>query len=283
VSGRRVFAVMTHRRPEETAPALHELLDRARELGIDLFVDREEADKHGLSPRPGLEIGDSAPDGVELCVVLGGDGTILRALRRFGPNVPVLAINFGTIGFLATLDRDQVSDGLSRACRGEFELMHLPGLRLELSNRAEVALNDISFHRPLEGRVADLAYMINGEEVGRVRCDGLVVATAAGSTGYNLANGGPLLAWGVAGYVVSFIAPHTLTARAVVAAPSDVISIANESQEAVDVIVDGRHVCELGPGEAVTARVIEHVGTLAQLPGYSFYQRLRSKFGLLAR
>jgi NAD+ kinase len=161
--------------------------------------------------------------------------------------------------------------------------MRLPGLRLELADRAEVALNDISFHRPLEGRVADLAYMINGEEVGRVRCDGLVVATAAGSTGYNLANGGPLLAWGVASYVVSFIAPHTLTARAVVAAPSDVISIANESQEAVDVIVDGVHVCDLGPGAAVTARSIEHVGTLAQLPGYSFYQRLRSKFGLLAR
>ena len=81
------------------------------------------------------------------------------------------------------------------------------------------AINDVSFHRKPGLRVADLAYAIGGEEVGRVRCDGLVVATPAGSTGYNLANGGPVMAWGVEGFVVSFIAPHSLTARALVVAP----------------------------------------------------------------
>ena len=82
-----------------------------------------------------------------------------------------------------------------------------------------------------------------------MRCDGLVVATPAGSTGYNLANGGPVLAWGVEGFVVSFIAPHSLTARALVVAPGDTLTVHNRSREPVDVSVDGRPVGELGPGE----------------------------------
>ena len=88
-----------------------------------------------------------------------------------------------------------------------------------MDGSAPVALNDVSFIRVPHGRVAELSYSVGGEEVGHVRCDGLVAATPAGSTGYNLANAGPILAWGVEGYVVSFIAPHTLTARALVVAP----------------------------------------------------------------
>ena len=96
-------------------------------------------------------------------------------------------------------------------------------------------------HRKAGLRVADLAYALAGEEIGRVRCDGLVVATPQGSTGYNLANGGPVLAWGVEGYVVSFIAPHSLTARALVVAPTDELTINNASrEEPVEVHVDGR-------------------------------------------
>ena len=109
-------------------------------------------------------------------------------------------------------------------------------------------MNDISFHRRQDLRVAELAYSVQGQELGQVRCDGLVVATPAGSTGYNLANGGPVLAWGVEGYVVSFIAPHTLTARALVVAPDDVLEVVNRSSdEPVDVTTDGRRVRSLAP------------------------------------
>ena len=94
-----------------------------------------------------------------------------------------------------------------------------------------MAVNDISFHRRQDLRVAELGYSVSGEEMGEVRCDGLVVATPAGSTGYNLANGGPVMAWGVEGYVVSFIAPHTLTARALVVAPDDVLEVVNRSTQ----------------------------------------------------
>ncbi len=116
-----------------------------------------------------------------------------------------------------------------------------------------------------------------------MRCDGLVAATPVGSTGYNLANQGPILAWGVKGYVVSYIAPHSLTARALVVAPGDVLHVGNAGGcEPVDVAVDGEQVGELGSGDAVELRFVEGIGRLAQLPGTSFYQRIREKFGHLA-
>ena len=100
-----------------------------------------------------------------------------------------------------------------------------------------------------------------------MRCDGLVAATPAGSTGYNLANQGPILAWGVAGFVVSFIAPHTLTARALVVAPDDVLQVGNAAgREAVDVVLDGEYVGELGSGQEVEVGFRDDVGRLAQLP-----------------
>ena len=117
-------------------------------------------------------------------------------------------------------------------------------------------------------RVADLAYGLAGEEIGRVRCDGLVVATPQGSTGYNLANGGPILAWGVRGYVVSFIAPHSLTARALVVAPDDLLTINNASrEEAVEVHVDGRPACELPAGEDIHVEFGALVGDAGAAPG----------------
>ena len=107
--------------------------------------------------------------------------------------------------------------------------------------------------------------------------------TPAGSTGYNLANGGPVMAWGVHGFVVSFIAPHSLTARALVVAPDDTLVVKNESrEEQVMLATDGRPVGSLAPGEALGVRFITDQGHLAQLAGTTFYERLRHKFGRLA-
>ena len=210
------------------------------------------------------------------------DPTRAAALR--GHRVPVFAINFGEIGFLATVEPQEMQDGIARAFEGRFELLRLPGISLQTpAGGVETAINDIAIHRRVGERVAELAYTLDGEEVGSVRCDGLVLATPAGSTGYNLANGGPVMAWGVEGFVVSFIAPHSLTARALVAAPGDPITIHNRSREALDVSVDGRPVCDLAPDARIRARFVDEVGTIAQLPGSSFYRRLREKFGRLAR
>ncbi len=287
----RSISVLTHGRAEETAAALERLVEHARIAGVTLRFDVEEARKHGLSAAPGLQVVEAVPRGggkaaieEQLCVVLGGDGTILRALRRYaGTDVPVFAINFGEIGFLATVDPEELEDGLRRALSGDFELLQLPAIVLETPRGEETAINDVAIHRRAGERVARLAYELDGEEVGSVRCDGLVIATPAGSTGYNLANGGPVMAWGVEGFVVSFIAPHSITARALVAAPSDRITIHNRSREALDVAVDGRPACALEAGGAISARFADAVGTIAQLPGSSFYRRLREKFGRLAR
>jgi len=162
-------------------------------------------------------------------------------------------------------------------------VLSLPGIALAGGEATWLAINDISLHRQPGKRVADLQYAVGSDEIGRVRCDGLVVATPAGSTGYNLANGGPVLAWGVAGFVVSFIAPHTLTARALVVAPTDMLAVYNRSEEEpVDVTVDGRPTCVLAPGTRIEARFLDGQGALAQIAGTTFYQRLREKFGRLA-
>jgi NAD+ kinase len=280
----KLATVFTHRRPDETRAALAQLVELARAAGWTLCFTPEETRKHALAPGEGLLLDAPVPRDAELCIALGGDGTILHGLRAYaGAGVPVFGVNFGEVGFLATIDPDGIADGIGRALRGEFDVLTLPGIEVSAGDETWLAMNDVSFHRKQGLRVADLAFDVADEEVGRVRCDGLVIATPAGSTGYNLANGGPVMAWGVEGLAVSFIAPHSLTARALVVAPQDGIAVRSRSrEEPVDVSVDGRPMCELPPGGRVSARFKGGVGTLAQTPGASFYHRLREKFGRLA-
>jgi len=280
----RAVTVITHRRVTETAGALRDLVGAAERAGATLRFSADEAAKHSLSAGPGIEVREVGPD-ADLCIVLGGDGTILTALRHYaGTGVPVFAVNYGEVGFLATIDPDGLGGDFDRAFRGEFETLELPTITVGRPEGQWMAINDISVHRKPGFRVADLAYGLAGEEIGRVRCDGIVVATPAGSTGYNLANAGPVLAWGVRGYVVSFIAPHSLTARALVVAPDDLLTINNASRdEPVEVHIDGRPAVELPAGEDIHIEFGRTFGTLAQLPGASFYHRLRERFGRLAR
>jgi NAD+ kinase len=279
-----IATVFTHRRPVETREALAQLVAAARAAGWTLSFTPEETRKHGLTPGDGLVLDAPVPRDADLCIALGGDGTILHGLREYaGSGVPVFGINFGEVGFLATIDPDGIREGIEHALSGEFDVLTLPGIEVSAGDQTWLAMNDVSFHRKQGLRVADLAFDVAEEEVGRVRCDGLVIATPAGSTGYNLANGGPVMAWGVEGLAVSFIAPHSLTARALVVAPQDAISVRSRSQEEpVDVSLDGRPICELAPGGRVSARFKDGVGALAQTPGASFYHRLREKFGRLA-
>jgi NAD+ kinase len=271
VSGsERTAVVLTHRRPDEIKDAM-EVLERV-------------AERTGVRLRLGDVDGDTDADqDAMIAIALGGDGTILSALRRFKrTRIPVFAVNFGQVGFLATIEPDQCEEGFARAFTGDYELLTLPAIGIAAPGLRQEGINDVSITRRPGGRVAVLSYVLGGEELGQVRCDGLVVATPAGSTGYNLANGGPVLAWGVEGYVVSFIAPHSLTARPLVVAPSDILSILNRSSgESVDVAVDGRPVGELAPGDSLDCRFVSEASLLAQLPGTTFYRRLREKFGHL--
>jgi NAD+ kinase len=284
VSAPRSMTVFTRRNPQHTTDALRRVIDLGLEAGVEVRVPAQEMEKHSLEKREGAVYG-AEPDGpTELAVVLGGDGTILSTLRIFaGRNVPVFAVNLGAIGFLATVERDEVEEGLRQALEGELDVLSLPALGFDAAGGRHIAVNDVSFHRRATGRVAELAYSVRSEQLGEVRCDGLVVATPAGSTGYNLANGGPVMAWGVEGFVVSFIAPHTLTARALVVAPDDPVQVTNRSaEEQVDVTTDGWTVCPLPPEETIEMRFEHDQVLLAQRPGASFYHRLREKFGKLS-
>ena len=280
----KAISVSSHARIEDTRGAFMRVLELAREMGVEVHVSADEAGKHGLDPRDGLVIADEPEGRADVALVLGGDGTILSTLRRYSrTRVPVFAVNFGTIGFLATVEPWELEEGVRHALAGEFDVMELPELVASIGNGEEAAINDMSFHRRQNGRVAELAYSVAGEELGEVRCDGLVAATPAGSTGYNLANGGPVLAWGVEGFVVSFIAPHTLTARSLVVAPGDVLEVRNRSRaEEVDITTDGQIVGPLAPEATVAIRFEKGRALLAQAPGATFYHRLRDKFGRLS-
>jgi NAD+ kinase len=278
-----VAVLLTHSHPPFPTDAVRLVARAASEAGWRLVATGEEAAKHGDAGE-GIETVDSLPRQVDLCVVLGGDGSILYALRHFAnSDVPVFGVNFGTVGFLAAVEREEAEEGLRRAFAGETEKIDLPGLEIEVNGVPQLALNDVGFIRRPHDRVAELSYKIAGEEVGHVRCDGLVAATPVGSTGYNLANQGPILAWGVKGYAVSYIAPHSLTARALVVAPADVLTVFNAPQrEPVEIALDGMEFGFLQSGDDLKVHFVESAGRLAQLPGTSFYGRIRDKFGHLA-
>ncbi|MGH2982047.1 MAG: NAD(+)/NADH kinase [Solirubrobacterales bacterium] len=280
----RTVALVTHSHPPSASEGVAAAIAAAGGVDCRLVATAAEAAKHeGVGE--GIEVAEALPEAPDLCLVLGGDGSILWAMRQYAETeVPVFGINFGTIGFLAAAERDQLADGLRRAFAGEFEILRLPGLEVSAAGSSGVGLNDVTFSRRPHGRVAELSYRIADEEVGNVRCDGLVAATPTGSTGYNLANNGPILAWGVEGYVVSYIAPHTLAARPLVVAPDDVLLVGNATgREPVEIAIDGEQLDDLEPGAEAEVRFRDHIGRLAQIPGSSFYRRISEKFGHLAQ
>ena len=282
----KTAALITHGHPETASEGVAAAVKAAEAASWRLVTTPEEIAKHG-DAASGIEEVERFPEAPDLCLVLGGDGSILFGMRHYaGTEVPVFGINYGTVGFLAAAERAGLQDGLRAAFAEEFEVMTLPGLEVPSLERVggKVGLNDVVLLRRPQDRVAELSCRIAGEEVGHVRCDGLVVATPAGSTGYNLANQGPILAWGVAGCVVSFIAPHTLTARALVVAPTDTIEVGNEAgRDPVELALDGELAATIPPGESVEIHFREGVGRLAQLPGSNFYRRISEKFGMLTR
>ncbi|GAC1320682.1 MAG: NAD(+)/NADH kinase [Thermoleophilaceae bacterium] len=280
----RSITVFTHQYPEQTGDALRRVIEIATRAGVEVRLTTHEVEKHVLEPRPGCVFEADPSASADLAVVLGGDGTILTALRDYASrSIPVFAVNYGAIGFLSTVDHHDLEEGIARALDGRFELLPMPALTVQAGGEVRIGVNDISFHRQPDGRVAELEYSVRGEELGDVRCDGLVAATPVGSTGYNLANGGPVLAWGVEGFVVSFIAPHTLTARALVVAPDDELTVLNLSRrDPVEISADGRTVGVLEPRERIDIHFAHDQVLLAQLPGSTFYHRFREKFGRLA-
>ena len=173
-------AVITHHFPNDNVePALARLRGLAAEFDCELILDTPLSEaESGLRGLVNHELAEADPD---VAIVLGGDGSILRSLRTFaGTRTPTFGFNFGTIGFLTTVEREQLPDGLSLALGGQFDTLKLPALRLRYEHIDVHGFNDVSFHRARDARVAEVAYGLAGETIGRVRCDGVVAATPAG-------------------------------------------------------------------------------------------------------
>src|SRR5579862_3148143 len=179
----------------------------------------------------GVEIVDG--DDVDLAVVLGGDGTTLRALHRFlGTAVPVIGINFGRVGFLSAMVPDGMEAGLARAFAGERRVIELPTLDVDVDGVEAVAINDVVCATSAIGRMVELAWSVGGEELGVQPCDGVICATSTGSTAYNLSSGGPVLVWGLDAMAVTFVSPHSLHARPLVVPRGLQLTVRNVTRSA---------------------------------------------------
>jgi NAD+ kinase len=267
-------AVVTHGKPQTIGPALARLATVAREAGVELRMGEEEAHKHGLDANNG-----NAAD-VDIAVVLGGDGTMLRALNRFlGTEVPVVGVNFGRVGFLSSIPRDELEAGLGRVFAGDYRVEELPTLEVEVGDERRVAVNDLVVASAVVGRMIQLEWAVGGEALGRLGCDGLVCATPSGSTGYNFSNGGPVLVWGLDAMAVTFVAPHSLNARPLVVPRGSELIVWNRTPDVpATALVDGHHVADLAPGGRAVARVGAQRSLLATLPEVTFFSRYRRAF-----
>jgi NAD+ kinase len=266
-------AVVTHGKPEAIGAALRRLQSLAAEVGVELLFSAEEVEKHGLA-----EAGSD--EGADLAVVLGGDGTMLRGLARFlGTGVPVLGVNFGRVGFLASIEADALEDGLRRVFAGESRVVELPALDARTDAGQWPAVNDVVVTSSSLGRMIELGWAVGGEDLGVQPCDGLICSTPSGSTAYNLSNGGPVLVWGLEAMAVTFVAPHSLHARPLVVPRGLELAVVNRTQDvSATVLVDGHVVDELGPGAEVKMRLAEQHSLLATLPESTFFSRYRRIF-----
>ena len=220
------------------------------------------------------------PREADLAVAVGGDGTILRAFARLlGSNVPVIGVNFGRVGFLASIAPDALERDLARVFSGEYAVVELPTLEVVLDGERHVAVNDVVATSSVLGRMVELGWEIGGEDLGVIPCDGMICATPSGSTAYNLSNGGPVLVRGLDAMAITFIAPHSLDARPLVVPRGAELIVRNATADVVAaVLVDGQRAGDLAPERALSIRLGEQRSLLATLPETTFFGRYRATF-----
>jgi NAD+ kinase len=268
-------AVLTHGKAQTIGPAIARVESVARDAGVELLFSEEEGEKHG--------VGSSATDlaAADLAVVLGGDGTMLRALGRFlDSSVPVIGVNFGRVGFLASIRPERLEQDLGRAFAGEYQVIELATLEAEIEGETRVAVNDVVVTSSQLGRMIELGWAVGNEDLGRQHCDGVIVATPSGSTAYNLSNGGPVLVWGLDAMAVTFVAPHSLHARPLVVPRSLDVIVWNRTDDVpTTVLIDGHAFREIQPAGRVVVRLGPRPSLLATMPETTFFTRYRETFG----
>lgn len=255
-----------------------------------------EDDSQGMHYREGYD--DFA---IDLVVVLGGDGTVLRAARMVATSgVPIIGINFGHLGFLSNPCDDGVAHIVDAALAGEVEREERSNLHVDVTSLEETdleddsassegisvvnsyfALNEMAVTRGALGRVIDLSVRVDGHRFVDIRGDGMVVASATGSTAYALSAGGPLVAPSHRGLVVVPIASHSLSARAVVTAPGEAVEVdmcQNDATRAAAIFVDGNVLHLSGSVQSLKVRTGTCPTTLLRYGYEGFYSYAAKTF-----
>jgi NAD+ kinase len=241
---------------------------------------REHCDIVAVDLRQDLDCHEIAAD---LCLVLGGDGAILRAARQMCyKQIPVLGVNLGKLGFLADLSPDELRTCFPLVAKGDYRVtQHLmfeciiDGLP---EKRVILGLNEIAIQTGPPFHMIDLDLIVDGESVSRYAGDGLIVSTPIGSTAHSLSAGGPILGQELSAFVITPICPHTLTNRPVVDSADKIYTIAiREASSGAVLVIDGQELVCLSVEHRVTVRRAPVCFGLVKVAGRSYYRTLRDK------
>jgi NAD+ kinase len=244
-----------------------------------------DAATHQFSGFPAHVVHDAraVADAVDLVLVFGGDGTMLRVAREIaGSRTPMLGINLGNLGFLTAVPSRQLASALKRVWQGQFKFESRTLIEAKARNGAKAihcrALNDIVISHGIESRLIELEVSVDGEPVTCYRGDGLIISSPTGSTAYSLAAGGAVVFPTAEVFAVTPICPHTLSNRSLILDLSSTITVkVLTSKPAAVLSADGQIVSELPAGAAFTLRRSRHTVRLMHLAGSSFFEALRQK------
>jgi NAD+ kinase len=278
----KTVGVVAHIDKPDARQRLRGLLAVLGESHVHVLLEQEAA---VLAGKPKLarvlkEIGKIA----DLIIVLGGDGTILRVARDLdGSETPILGVNMGNLGFLTSVRGDRLRGPVRTVLRGEYELNERQTLQTALIRRgrrreAHRALNDVVISRGAFSRIVRLRLSIDGELLTEYLCDGMIFATATGSTAYSLSAGGPILVPTARALIITPICPHALSNRSVIAGETSVIrcQVASAAAELL-LTVDGQVQLPLEVGDEVEVRQSPRTVQLVTPKNHSYFQVLREK------
>jgi NAD+ kinase len=277
---RRVMVVAKLGPPQGTQLAL----DLARWLEAQGIEVRLDADTAAALGRPAGSPRDRVPPDVDLAIVAGGDGTLLSLARSAAPQrIPILGINFGSLGFLTELQPDEIYSGLQAVLQGDYAIEKRQTLRVrflhgEQPAREYALLNDAVIAKSALARMIVLGLLVDGEDVATYTSDGLILSTPTGSTAYNLSAGGPILDPRMSALVITPICPHTMTYRPLVVPASVGVEVTLRSPgEEVYLTLDGQIGFPFQAGDRLLADLHPQPLRLIRVAGRSFFQVLRRK------
>ena len=226
----------------------------------------------------------------DLAIVLGGDGSILRAARQMGPRqIPVAAVNLGRLGFLANMLAEELPNVLRDFSEGRFSVIeHLmfecTVLRSGRILAKQLGLNEVAVQAGSPFNLIDIDLYVDSEPVTAYSCDGLIISTPVGSTAHSLSAGGPILRNSLQAFVILPLSPHTLTMRPVVDSADRVYEVVVERPNpGTAVVVDGRLVCQMLPADRVRVERAAARFKLVAGRGHTYYRSLREKLGWSGR